>query len=59
MDYMDVKFGAQNSLKAVQNQSDGDVSAGVVGGTQLLGGLLNLRRDVIIWTHQQDHSTVI
>lgn len=59
LECMEVKFGAQNSLKAVHDQSDVDVSAGVLGGTQLLRGQLNLRRHVVVRTHQQYHSTKI
>jgi len=37
-----VMFVAQSGLKAVQDQSGSDVAAGVVGGTQLYRGRLDL-----------------
>lgn len=52
-------FGAQSCLKAVQDQSDGDVSAAMLGGTQLLGDRLHLCRNIIIWTHQQYRAAYI
>lgn len=44
-------FGTQSSLKAVQDEDDSDVSAGLVGATQPLGHRLDLWRDVLIWAH--------
>lgn len=52
-------FGAQSCLKAVQDQSDGDVSAAMLGGTQLLGDRLHLCRNIIVWTDQQYRAAYI
>ena len=46
---MQVIFGAQRSLKAVQDEGDGDVSVRLLGATQLLRDRLDLWRDVLIW----------
>lgn len=48
---LQIVFGAQSSLKAVQDEDDSDVSAGLMGATQLLGDRLDLWRDVLIWAH--------
>jgi len=48
--------GAQSGLEAVQDEEDGDVSAGVMAAAQLLRDGLDLRRDVLVWVHQQHRS---
>lgn len=58
-EFLQVMFGTQSCLKAVQDQSDGDVPAGMLESAQLLEGGLDLWRNVVIWAHQQHRSACI
>ena len=48
---LQIVFGSQHRLEAVQDEGGDDVPVGGLGAAQLLGDELDLRGDVFIWTH--------